>query len=129
MLSLTGDESAETDALIYWRNDMKRLILTLALMAGTAQAGTFWDGNTLHSKLNGSTMEQMQALGYIMGAADALDTATICAPNNVTAGQMNDMMKNYLENYPAVRHLAADSLISLVLGRMWPCEKKKGQSL
>ena len=108
---------------------MKRLILTLALMAGTAQAGTFWDGNTLHSKLNGSTMEQMQALGYIMGAADALDTATICAPNNVTAGQMNDMMKNYLENYPAVRHLAADSLISLVLGRMWPCEKKKGQSL
>ena len=129
MLSLTGDESAETDALIYWRNDMKRLILALALVVGTAQAGTFWDGNTLYNKLNGSTMEQMQALGYIMGVADALDTATICAPNNVTAGQINDMMKNYLENYPAVRHLAADSLISLVLGRMWPCEKKKGQSL
>ena len=129
MLFLTGDESAETDALIYWRNDMKRLILTLALVAGAAHAGTFWDGNKLYNKLQGNTMEQMQALGYIMGVADALDTATICAPNNVTAGQINDMMKNYLENYPAVRHLAADSLISLVLGRMWPCEKKKGQSL
>ena len=109
--------------------EMKKLILTLALVAGTAQAGTFWDGNKLYNKLQGNTMEQMQALGYIMGVADALDTATICAPNNVTAGQINDMMKNYLENYPAVRHLAADSLISLVLGRMWPCEKKKGQSL
>ena len=108
---------------------MKKLILTLVLVAGAAQAGTFWDGNKLHSKLNGSIFEQGQALGYIMGAADALDTATVCAPLNVTAGQMNDMMKNYLENYPAVRHLAADSLISLVLGRMWPCEKKKGQSL
>ena len=85
--------------------------------------------HTLYNKLNGSTMEQMQALGYIMGAADALDTATVCAPLNVTAGQMNDMMKNYLENYPAVRHLPADSIINVVLGRMWPCEKKKGQSL
>ena len=108
---------------------MKRLILALALVAGTAQAGSFWDGNKLYSKLRGETMEQMQALGYIMGAADAFDTATVCAPLNVTAGQINDMIKNYLENYPAVRHLAADSLISLVLGRMWPCEKKRGQSL
>ena len=108
---------------------MKRLILTLALVAGTAQAGSFWDGNKLYNKLQGNTMEQMQALGYIMGVADALDTATICAPLNVTAGQVNDMMKNYLENYPAVRHLPADSIINVVLGRMWPCEKKKGQSL
>lgn len=107
----------------------KQIAASILLLCSVAQAGTFWDGNTLYNKLNGSTMEQMQALGYIMGAADALDKATVCAPLNVTAGQMNDMMKNYLENYPAVRHLAADSLISVVLGRMWPCEKKKGQSL
>ena len=110
-------------------DQMRAVVLVALVMTTAAQAGTFWDSNTLYNKLQGNTMEQMQALGYIMGAADALDTATICAPNNVTAGQINDMMKNYLENYPAVRHLAADSLISLVLGRMWPCEKKKGQSL
>ena len=108
---------------------MRAVVLAALVMTTAAQAGTFWDGNTLYNKLNGSTMEQMQALGYIMGAADALDTATICAPLNVTAGQINDMMKNYLENYPAVRHLPADSIINVVLGRMWPCEKKKGQSL
>ena len=108
---------------------MKKLLLTLVLVAGTAQAGSFWDGNKLYNKLNGSIFEQGQALGYIMGAADAMDTVVVCAPLNATAGQMQDMVKNYLENYPAVRHLAADSLISVVLGRVWPCEKKKGQSL
>ena len=108
---------------------MKKLILVLVLVAGTAQAGTFWDGNKLLSKLRGETIEQMQALGYIMGAADAMDTVVVCAPLNATAGQMQDMVKNYLDNYPAVRHLAADSIISVVLGRVWPCDKKKGQSL
>ena len=108
---------------------MKKLILVLALVAVTAQAGTFWDGNKLLSKLRGETIEQMQALGYIMGAADAMDSVVVCAPLNATAGQMQDMVKNYLDNYPAVRHLAADSIISVVLGRVWPCDKKKGQSL
>ena len=108
---------------------MKRLILALALVVGTAQAGTFWDGNKLYNKLQGNTMEQMQALGYIMGVADAVDTITVCSPTTVTSGQMLDIMKQYLESTPTVRHLPADSLISVVLGRVWPCEKKKGQSL
>ena len=108
---------------------MKKLLLALALAAGAAQAGSFWDGNKLYNKLNGSIFEQGQALGYIMGVADAGESVSICAPNNVTAGQMHDIMKNYLESTPAVRHLAADSIISVVLGRVWPCDKKKGQSL
>ena len=109
---------------------MKRLLLTIsACVCLSAHAGTFWYGNKLHNKLQGNTLEQMQALGYIMGVSDALDTATVCAPTNVTSGQLNDIIKNYLENTPAVRHLAADSLISAVLGRVWPCDKKKGQSL
>ena len=108
---------------------MKKLILVLVLVAGTAQAGTFWDGNKLYNKLNGSIFEQGQALGYIMGAADAMDSVVVCAPLNATAGQMQDMVKNYLDNYPAVRHFAADTLISVVLGRVWPCDKKKGNSL
>ncbi len=107
----------------------KQIAASILLLCSVAQAGSFWDGNTLHSKLNGNTMEQMQALGYIMGVADAGESVSICAPNNVTAGQMHDIMKNYLESAPAVRHLAADSLITVVLGRVWPCEKKRGNAL
>ena len=105
------------------------LALAAMVMATAAQAGTFWDGNKLLSKLRGETMEQMQALGYIMGVSDAVDTVTVCSPTTVTSGQMLDIMKQYLESTPTVRHLPADSLISVVLGRVWPCEKKKGQSL
>lgn len=106
-----------------------RLFLILSLVAGSAQAGTFWDGNKLYGKLQGNNMEQMQALGYVMGVSDAEDTTTICSPNTVTSGQMFDIVKQYLENNPTVRHYPADMLVKIVLGRVWPCEKKKGQSL
>ena len=105
------------------------LALAAMVMATAAQAGTFWDGNKLYSKLRGETMEQMQALGYIMGVSDAMDTVTVCSPTTVTAGQVLDIMKQYLESIPTVRHLPADTLISVVLGRVWPCDKKKGNAL
>lgn len=109
---------------------MKRFLLSIgACVCLSAHAGTFWDGNKLHSKLQSNTMDQMQALGYIMGVSDAVDTEIICSPNTVTAGQMHDIMKQYLENNPAVRHFPADTLVKVVLSRVWPCEKKKGQSL
>ena len=109
---------------------MKRLLLTIgACVCLSAHAGTFWDGNKLHNKLQGNTLEQMQALGYIMGVSDAVDTVTVCSPTTVTSGQMLDIMKQYLESTPTVRHLPADTLIKVVLGRVWPCDKKKGQSL
>jgi hypothetical protein len=99
---------------------MRPLILTLALLCGSAHA-EFWDGNTLHQRLNGTPGEQNIALGYVIGVSDALLKATHCMPSNVTAGQLRDMMKNYLENTPAVRHFSADSLISTVLKSQWPC--------
>ena len=109
---------------------MKKQIASIVLaMCSVAQAGTFWDGNKLYGKLQGNNMEQMQALGYVMGVSDAEDTATICSPNTVTSGQMFDIVKQYLENNPTVRHYPADMLVKIVLGRVWPCEKKKGQSL
>ena len=103
---------------------MRKFILTLALVAGTAQAGSFWDGNKLLSKLQGPIGEQMQGLGYIMGVADAIDTITVCSPNNATAGQMLDIVKQYMDAYPALRHNTADLIVARALSRVWPCEKK-----
>ncbi len=99
---------------------MRSLILTLAFLCNAAHA-EFWDGNTLHQRLNGTQIEQSIALGYVIGVSDALQKATHCIPSNVTAGQIRDMMKNYLENTPANRHFSADSLISSVLKSQWPC--------
>lgn len=109
---------------------MKKLLLALTIMAGTAHAAVFWDGNRLYSKMRGDPMDQMLALGYVMGVSDAADTISACTPSNVTAGQTMDVVKQYLEQYPAVRHLSADIIVARSLERLWPCEtKKKGNAL
>lgn len=102
---------------------MKHLILTVALCATSAQA-EFVDGNKLLADMNGSGMRQMAAIGYIMGVADALTSVTVCMPPTVTAGQVHDMVKNHLEANPQTRHLTGDSLVSHVLTRVWPCQRR-----
>lgn len=103
---------------------MKRLLILAALLAGAAHA-EFWDGNVLHQRLNSSgSVERSIGLGYVMGVFDAMHGVMHCAPANVTAGQINDMVKNFLDNTPAVRHFSADSLVVRVLRTSWPCAER-----
>lgn len=108
--------------------------LLIGLVVGAACAGAhaeFKDGNKLLSELNSEVYyTKGVAMGYIMGVADAVSGVTHCAPPNVTAGQINDMVKNMLENTPSIRHWTADVIINYVLKSTWPCPKGRGgQSL
>ncbi len=112
---------------------MKRAIATAALVALCATAhANFKDGNRLLADLNNTGASNTQimpalGLGYIMGVADAYGGITHCAPENVTAGQIRDMVRNFLENTPAIRHLPANDIVEHVLKTAWPCtQKKKG---
>ena len=105
---------------------MKYLILAVALCATSAQA-FFKDGNKLLSEINDTSPTYVPpaiALGYITGVSDALSGITHCAPTNVTAGQMRDMVQNYMQNTPAVRHLPANQIVSHVLKGVWPCKQQ-----
>lgn len=107
---------------------MKRALLCLALVAGSANA-YFKDGNKLLSELNNTSTTNIYpaiGMGYITGVADALYGVTNCPPENVTAGQIRDMVKNYLDNTPAVRHLPANQIVSHVLKSVWPCAETSG---
>jgi hypothetical protein len=99
---------------------MKRALLCLALVAGSAHA-EFIDGNKLLSDMNGGHGFQMSALGYVMGVADALQNVTVCMPPSVTSGQVADMVRNYLINVPRERHHSGDILVGRVLREAWPC--------
>ena len=102
---------------------MKHLILCTALLAGTAHA-EFWDGNTLLQRMTGNHSEQMNALGYVMGVADAYNGKEFCPRSgNITSGQINDVVKVYLERNPSLRHLTADLLTMVALSQVWPCPK------
>ena len=115
---------------------MKRALTAAALVALCATAhANFKDGNRLLADLNNSSGSATQilpalGLGYIMGVADAYGGITHCAPENVTAGQIRDMVRNFLENTPAIRHLPANDIVGHVLKSAWPCaERKKGQGV
>ena len=106
---------------------MKKLLLIVAFVCTGAHA-EFKDGNKLLSEMTGSQMNQMNAIGYVAGVADALMGITFCGPSTITVGQVHDMIKQYLEQFPADRHNSADRIINHVLKSAWPCAKK-GQAL
>ena len=98
-------------------------ILVYTCVAGTAHA-EFMDGNRLLSRIRGEPHEFLQALGYITGVFDATRGYVHCSPDNVTAGQITDMMKTHLESAPSVRHLPADQHVAYVMKKTWPCAEK-----
>lgn len=82
----------------------------------------FKDGNDLLNDMeSGHAVGQMVALGYVMGVTDFGMGYLHCAPSNVKAGQIRDMVHNYLRNTPADRHLSGDSIINKILKATWPC--------
>ena len=102
---------------------MKRALVLVALMARTAHA-EFWDGNTLLQRMTGNHSEQMNALGYVMGVADSYNGKEFCPRSgNITSGQINDVVKVYLERNPSLRHLTGDLLTMVALSQVWPCPK------
>jgi hypothetical protein len=104
---------------------MKKLIILALLVPSLAFAEStyFETGNTLFAKLeSGNAVERMVALGYVKGIADAHSGHNICAPVSVTAGQVNDMVYQYLRIYPENRSYTANSLVLYVLSSAWPCK-------
>jgi len=107
---------------------MKKLILTLAIVAGTAHAGII-DGNTLHKHLSDAASSHVSwgfAHGYVAGVNDANDGTMFCTPVKATVGQMTEMVKVFMDTTPAIRHMPADAIITYVFQKSWPCPKKGG---
>ena len=102
-----------------------RKTLAIFFLVPTVANAEFLSGNGLLSDMQGSTVEKAIALGYVMGVSDTLTNATVCPPSNVTAGQVQDIIKNHLEANPAIRHYTADSIVRNKLEEVWPCRKGK----
>ena len=107
-------------------------LVLLAALAGTAHA-EFVDGNKLLQLLQGEDRKNsdgiadfLQGLGYITGVADTMRGVVHCPPNNITAGQLTDMVKQVLISQPENRHLTGDRIVGYTLRRAWPCPERKG---
>jgi hypothetical protein len=100
---------------------MRKLIATLLMVPSLAMA-EFYTGNQLLTAMrSSSTVDKSIALGYVLGVFDSNQGITHCPPANVTAGQVHDMVKLFLEQAPSIRNSTADVIIQAVLMESWPC--------
>jgi hypothetical protein len=101
---------------------MKKIIAILLCIPSLAMA-EFYTGNQLLTKMRStSTVDKAIALGYVMGVADAHQDLAYCPPENVSAGQVHDMVKQALEVIPNIRNESADIIVQAVLSAEWPCK-------
>ena len=108
---------------------MKKLIVALcvALSVTTAKA-EFWTGNDLYySIISTDINKRFQALGYIMGIYDMGIHGAFCpqTEQGITVGQLQDMIKQHLEQNPSQRHRVADRLIAELFKQVWPCAHQR----
>ena len=102
---------------------MRGTLLT-AVIAGApdAAAREFMSGNYLYGQCSSTVyFERGFCQGYIIGVINTLSQRVFCFPDSATAGQAEDVVKQWLEGHPEVRHLAAERLVALALFEAFPC--------
>lgn len=109
-------------------------VLVLCLASLHAQA-SFMDGNKLLSGFEGHSLDLAASRAYVMGVVDysqslkaltgkgsAFD-ACFDVPDGVTAGQLGDVVKIWLQKNPQHRHFTGPSLVTAALAAVYPCPK------
>ena len=109
------------------------ILLAAGLHAPPARAGIYMSGTDLYSdcsvpKDNPVYFSRTErCTGFITGVVDAteglrsLQKQTYCVPGNVTLGQLNEIVMNYLTSHPTVRDIAASALVMAALNETWHC--------
>jgi CheY-specific phosphatase CheX len=114
---------------------MKRLLpVMLGLAAAltvplTAEAsGEFKTGSEIKVGLEGwvdkNSTEYVRdgvAFGYVIGVHDALSGSVICSGDNVTQGQVVQVVLKYMRQNPELLDQSADRVITAALKAVWPC--------
>jgi hypothetical protein len=108
------------------------LLLLLVSASAHSQRVSTMTGNTLLEACESKdAFQHALCLGYIQGATDidAMDGATFperrrsCVTENVTNGQIEDVVVKYLRDHPEERHLLAAILVVRAVAKAFPCKR------
>jgi hypothetical protein len=106
----------------------KTITALLALAIGTAHAG-YISGNELLSRIDAERTDYIRhsfAQGYITGVVDAHDGDTFCVPDNVRTGQLFDLTRKMLMEYPERRHdTEGATFVLAAMIRAFPCSTRR----
>jgi Rap1a immunity proteins len=116
---------------------LKYLTILVALLALTAanaaEENLAIDGKKFMDLCN-TTDQKMLAVcaSFTLGVSDTLavwralhpSTARVCVPNAVQLNQMIDVGLDYVQRFPAERHLSAARLLLVAFTDAWPCKRR-----
>ena len=106
-----------------WQRKLSIAVAVWAAVCGPVLAAA-GDGNELLAAClrPAETFDRGYCLGYIVGAAGALELeASVCPPKGITLGQLKDVVVRYLQAHPEIRHQSATFLTSIALIDAFPC--------
>ena len=114
-----------------------QLALVMALIGITGAQASFKSGNDLLSDCGQKdSLHLGECLGYVTGVADSIDgpmkysaqlkkgvivRPRACLRDGVTAGQVRDVVVNWLEENPQLRDMSANSAVEFALSQAFPC--------
>ena len=110
---------------------MKKLLAALLMVPCIAHA-EFLNGNQLYQRMTSTdTGDKFYALGYVVGAYDMGVHVFFCpkTESGITAGQVQDIVKQYMADNPGLRQQSADRMVRDALKRVWPCSNQNGTRL
>jgi Ssp1 endopeptidase immunity protein Rap1a len=105
-------------------------ILLVSASAHAQRVSTTTGNELLESCEAKGSFKEAFCLGYITGVTD-LDqmNASVfpehrrsCVPENVTNGQIRDVIVRYLTDHPEERHMLAAILVAEAMGKAFPCK-------
>lgn len=105
-------------------NKIKCLIASMLLATTVSAQAEFIDGSLLLSRMLGTEVDQVYALAYTIGVADATNGSLWCSPEQMKSIEVLNLTKAVLIASPGRRHLSADVFVAAALKRAYPCPPK-----
>lgn len=115
---------------------MKNALLAGSLFFASLAAHAQLTGNNLGNSMKqhevwaahetgANAYEAGAFVGYVAGAADALNGSVICAPKGTTLAQTQTVVTDYLKKHPDQWEKPAKALVLTALKQAYPCRKKR----
>jgi hypothetical protein len=104
---------------------MKTCILLLLLFIPLETFADFVSGNALYNWSKEKESNYIKGLfgGYVIGIVDTTDGILFCIPKGSSVGQLNAVVKKYLEQNPEEWNKSASNIVILSLEKAFPCKK------
>jgi hypothetical protein len=107
---------------------MKRVLATAAIslltICGSTANAAYMSGNSLLAKCEGTTLDQITCMSYIVGVADAqaglLQGGSLQSrklPAGVSPGQLQAIVVKYMKEHPEMLHYEAAQLVYIAIMR------------